>query len=191
MSSLIELPDDVLLNMIKFVAPPDIFSVRKTCKRLRAFTLDRHIWTAAYKCSEDKFMPPVVLDSQTVSNLERALLRSYQLNTLWTTPSAKPVCKHVWSIDSAASRGSFDGMAIYQSRYLVGWNLEQIVVFDLQTMQKVFAYNAPQDEYFRFLDSALDWSGIVDNRLLLSILDFGHSGGAVIAQDQSVRGCLC
>ncbi|KAF9063777.1 hypothetical protein BDP27DRAFT_1367779 [Rhodocollybia butyracea] len=126
-------------NLREFLGPPDILSVRKTCKRFQAITLGRHVWTTAYKSSEDKFMPAVDLDSQTVGDLERVLLHAYQLDTLWATPSAKPVCKHYWSIDSAAYGGqSFDGIELYRVAIL-------------------------SSRIPRFMETALDWSGTVEN----------------------------
>ncbi|KAF9063767.1 hypothetical protein BDP27DRAFT_1334653 [Rhodocollybia butyracea] len=144
MSSPIELPDDVLFNIVKFLRPPDIFSVRKTCKRLQAITMDRH----------------------TVGNLERVLIRSCRLNNLWVNPSAKPVCKKVWSIDSSAYGGighEMEFVEIYQGRYLVLRHEKVILVFDLQTKHEIFRYNAPMDELFDFLWLDVGRNKIVDD----------------------------
>ena len=51
--------------------------------------------------------------------------------------------------------------------YLVVWNVEVIIVFEIQLMQtkqEVFVYDAPQDEYLRFLESAREWRQITYNR---------------------------
>ncbi|KAF9076345.1 hypothetical protein BDP27DRAFT_1357831 [Rhodocollybia butyracea] len=160
---LIELPGDVLLNIIKFLSAPDIFSVRKTCKRFFAITMDRHVWTTSYKFCENDFMPVVDLASQTVGDLERVLLRSYRLNTLWVTSYANPVCKKIWSIDLSA-RGihpvEIEGVEIYQVRYLVLHSAKVVLVFDLKTKEEIFRYDAPKDQYFKFLDSATSASRI-------------------------------
>lgn len=182
MSSPVELPDDVLFNIIKLLRPPDIFSVRKvsynhpfdciwanavqTCKRLQAITMDRHVWITAYKYSENDFSPVVDLASQTVGNMERVLIRSYRLNNLWVNPSAKPVCKKVWSIDSSAYGGlghEMEFVEIYQGRYLVLRHEKVILVFDLQTKHEIFRYNAPMNKLFDFLWLDAGRNKIVDD----------------------------
>ncbi|KAF9077762.1 hypothetical protein BDP27DRAFT_488808 [Rhodocollybia butyracea] len=91
-SSFIDLPDDVLFNIFRFLRPPDILTVRKTCKRLEAATLEPHVWTTAYRTCNNDFLPVVSSPSQMVtSDLERLLLHTCQLETLWGNPAA-PEC---------------------------------------------------------------------------------------------------
>ncbi|KAF9031568.1 hypothetical protein BDP27DRAFT_1436106 [Rhodocollybia butyracea] len=60
-SSFLELPDEFLFNVVKFLQVPDILAARKTCKRLQAITMSRNLWTTMYQMSRSNngFVPPV------------------------------------------------------------------------------------------------------------------------------------
>ncbi|KAF9067317.1 hypothetical protein BDP27DRAFT_1403894 [Rhodocollybia butyracea] len=143
-SLLVELPDDVLFGIVKFIRPPDIISIRQTCKRLQAITMDRHVWTTIYKRSEEHFLPVVDLNSQTVDDLERLLLRFFRLGT----PSTKRVCKQIGSFTVLREVHYFE---LYQGRYLFLHNMKLAMVYDFQTKRKVFRYDAPQNTLLLFL----------------------------------------
>ncbi|KAF9061048.1 hypothetical protein BDP27DRAFT_1369984 [Rhodocollybia butyracea] len=169
---LVELPEDVLFNIVRFLQPGDIFSIRKTCKCLLAITKYRHVWVTAYKSCEDDFLPVVDLASQTIDDLQRVLLRYHQLETLWTTPSAKPCRKKFWSIDAAAYGivpRDTDVAEVYQGHYLVLRSDQAILVFDLRTKDAIFRYDAPEDTRLRFLDSEL---GVGATRIFNNDTDF-------------------
>ncbi|KAF9076344.1 hypothetical protein BDP27DRAFT_1526052 [Rhodocollybia butyracea] len=169
---LVELPEDVLFNIVRFLRPGDIFSIRKTCKCLLAITKYRHVWVTAYKSCEDDFLPVVDLASQTIDDLQRVLLRYHQLETLWTTPSAKLCRKKFWSIDAAAYGivpRDTDVAEVYQGHYLVLRSDQAIHVFDLRTKDEIFRYDAPEDTRLRFLDSEL---GVGATRIFNNDTDF-------------------
>ncbi|KAF9073494.1 hypothetical protein BDP27DRAFT_1318388 [Rhodocollybia butyracea] len=155
MSSLLfELPDDVLFNVIEFSSIPDIFAIRATCKQFQALTKNRHVWTAISKRSDhDGFFPAVDLASQTVGDLERILLRAYQLDALWLNPSPnKLFFKRRWSLDNATLGidiiSDIHPIEIYQSRYLILLHKKVILVYDTLTKHEVFRQNAPEDQAF-------------------------------------------
>ncbi|KAF9059730.1 hypothetical protein BDP27DRAFT_453449 [Rhodocollybia butyracea] len=146
-SFLVELPDDVLFNIVKFLELPDIFSARTTCKVFQAITMDRHIWTEMYKRSNDDFLPVVELPSQTVGDLERLLLRSHRLNTtLWINhATAKALFTQSRSLDI---RNCTD-LGLYKGRFLVLRHPKNAIrIYDLQATKhsEIFRYNAVEGE---------------------------------------------
>ncbi|KAF9062144.1 hypothetical protein BDP27DRAFT_1337093 [Rhodocollybia butyracea] len=151
MSSFVELVDDVLFNVFKFLNPLDIIAARKTCKRLQAITLDRSIWTTTYKASTNDFLPVVFLSSQTIPELERLLLRAHRLDTLWVhSLPLNQLRQQSWSINCSIKHalGSILQMEFYQGRYLVVLGSKAIVVYDLNDKHEVFRHDVADDQYF-------------------------------------------
>ncbi|KAF9029080.1 hypothetical protein BDP27DRAFT_1349851 [Rhodocollybia butyracea] len=105
MSSFVELVDDVLFNVFKFLNPLDIIAARKTCKRLQAITIS------------NDFLPVVFLSSQTIPELERLLLRAHRLDTLWVhSLPLNQLRQQSWSINCSIKHalGSILQMEFYQ-----------------------------------------------------------------------------
>ncbi|KAF9043675.1 hypothetical protein BDP27DRAFT_1409296 [Rhodocollybia butyracea] len=152
-SSFIELPDDILFTIVKFVRVPDLFAARKTCKRLHSITLDRHVWTTAYKTSENSFLPETSLASKTVQDLERLLLRSYRLNTFWANPPRiKRVFKRRISLDSTTSGIDIKNLLaieLFQGRFIILQTAKAMLVYDLETRDEVFRHNAAPNQEFK------------------------------------------
>ncbi|KDR79818.1 hypothetical protein GALMADRAFT_241908 [Galerina marginata CBS 339.88] len=81
----IELSVDLLINVIKFLPPCDIVSVRQTCRRLLSVTRLRTVWVNAlhgvmqdYSITEDTFP----LQTMSVPLLEHSALSPYRLVSL-------------------------------------------------------------------------------------------------------------
>ncbi|KAF9061151.1 hypothetical protein BDP27DRAFT_1405645 [Rhodocollybia butyracea] len=158
MSMLVELPDDVLFNVIKFLAAPDIFTTRKTCKRFQAITMVRNVWTTAYKTSSGGFFPIVDLASQTTVDLEQLVLRAHQMDMFWANPShARRFYEQRWQLDSETCGIDISDIVdegLYLGRYLILHHPQVILVYDLQIKNEVFRYNAPVNHEFLFLHNS-------------------------------------
>ncbi|KAF9067102.1 hypothetical protein BDP27DRAFT_1365200 [Rhodocollybia butyracea] len=153
-SLLVELPNDVLFNVIEFLPVPEIFAIRVTCKRFQTLTKHRHVWTAVFRRSDhDSFLPVVDLASQTAGDLERILLRACQLDTLWLNPPPDKLSfQRRWSLDSATLgidiSADIHPIEIYLSRYLILLHKRAILVYDILTKHEAFRQNAPDDQEF-------------------------------------------
>ncbi|KAF9070932.1 hypothetical protein BDP27DRAFT_560123 [Rhodocollybia butyracea] len=154
--SFLELPDDILFNVIKFLQVPDILAARKTCKRLQAITMSRNVWTTMYKMSRSNngFVPRVLsLVSQTIPDLERLLWRAHRVDTLWEIgASYHCLSKEIWSVEAVL--GSFFGnVNIYQSRYLIIQTSPSITIYDIETKHEVFRQETEWNERFDRIQS--------------------------------------
>ncbi|KAK7036412.1 hypothetical protein VNI00_011609 [Paramarasmius palmivorus] len=81
------LPDDIIFKILPFLSPLDILRLRQVARRLHKLTLERTVWTTTYRTSS-LFLPPIS-PSQTVHDLERALIRASQLDANWESANLK------------------------------------------------------------------------------------------------------
>ncbi|KAJ4483516.1 hypothetical protein J3R30DRAFT_1793445 [Lentinula aciculospora] len=150
-----DLPNDILLDTLIYLEPTDIFSLRKTCRRLQAFTSEREVWTNIYtNCLF--FLPPGPLFTQSVPNLERIILRVYRLHAIWVNSSnlGKPssvflTFRHILS--SKIRDAAF--LRIYRSRYLVIGGAYGFLIYDLQANCEIFRHKGKPDERLFWLHS--------------------------------------
>ncbi|KAF9058996.1 hypothetical protein BDP27DRAFT_1431958 [Rhodocollybia butyracea] len=194
-SSFLELPDDILFNVVKFLRVSDILAARKTCKRLQAITMSRNVWTTMYKMSRSNngFVPRVAsLVSQTILDLECLLWRVYRLEILWGTGvSPNSSFQKIWSVSETAFRNVLGDVQIYQGHYLVIQTCLSIVIYDIETKHEVFRQETAYNEYFDWIQShILDENAELclpfetrSSEKILSMLKMSPSGVVTVAHD--------
>ncbi|KAF8637532.1 hypothetical protein AX17_002758 [Amanita inopinata Kibby_2008] len=100
------LHDDILISALTWLAPPDLLSVRKTCKRFHDISRTRIVWTnACHRCvlALGYPFPNVPLDSLSVESLERSTCNAYRLGHKWRSRGLTPRTMHyVYGVFSAA-----------------------------------------------------------------------------------------
>ncbi|KAF9031567.1 hypothetical protein BDP27DRAFT_1375135 [Rhodocollybia butyracea] len=194
-SSFLELPDDILFNVVKFLRVPDILAARKTCKRLQAITMSRNVWTTMYKMSRSNngFVPRVAsLVSQTILDLECLLWRVYRLEILWGTGvSPNSSFQKIWSASETAFRNVLGDVQIYQGHYLVIQTCLSIIIYDIETKHEVFRQETAYNEYFDWIQShILDENAELclpfetrSSEKILSMLKMSPSGVVTVTHD--------
>ncbi|KIK69309.1 hypothetical protein GYMLUDRAFT_644316 [Collybiopsis luxurians FD-317 M1] len=151
--SLLQLPDDILFNILGFSKPPDLFQLRKTCKRLQALTLERTVWRTAYRNS-GSFLPPGPLHSQTVRELEQILLRADRWDKIWLKQdqSVRYTFGCIWSGQCGIDSDEHQDMELAYSRYLIIRGLRSLRVYDLESKCEIFKYQTASNETFTWFD---------------------------------------
>ncbi|KIK69299.1 hypothetical protein GYMLUDRAFT_80600 [Collybiopsis luxurians FD-317 M1] len=163
--SFLHLPDDILFSILSFLKPPDLICLRKSCKRLQAFTLEPTVWRVAYRNS-GYFLPPGPLPSQTSHDLERILLRAHRWNKIWLK-QAQPVAHALtrsWSFQT-----EIEDMRIVElahSRYISIQSRKYVQVYDLSIEREIFKYQAVGDE-------ELHWPAYEHSRTVESETELG------------------
>ncbi|KDQ21449.1 hypothetical protein BOTBODRAFT_25892 [Botryobasidium botryosum FD-172 SS1] len=86
------LPDDINLDIFKYLDVVDIFRMRMVCKHFYSLTYLRAIWQSAY-VNGCKYLPlpPGPSETQTTRDLESILAHSMKFYLNWTSPSPKPI----------------------------------------------------------------------------------------------------
>ncbi|KIK69303.1 hypothetical protein GYMLUDRAFT_35379 [Collybiopsis luxurians FD-317 M1] len=148
--SLVQLPDDILISILSYSKPPDLVRLRKTCKRLQALTFEWTVWKAAYRhCGY--FLPPGPQPSQTVSDLERVLLRAHRWNKIWVQQAQEAVSHSlgcIWSFQTDFKE-EVEHMELAYSRYLSVGSLKRVQIYDLETKCEIFRI---ENEYLQGLE---------------------------------------
>ncbi|KAJ4483514.1 hypothetical protein J3R30DRAFT_3449115 [Lentinula aciculospora] len=137
--SFIQLPDDILINVLSFLSPPEILLLRKTCKQLQALTLERTIWSNVYRNS-GYFLPPGPTASQTINELERVLLHAYRWDPLWAD-LAHLQKRNPRPLKSDPSH--VRNLVLYQGKYLAVGVLDALILYDLHTGNEIFRHDIP------------------------------------------------
>ncbi|KIK69357.1 hypothetical protein GYMLUDRAFT_35432 [Collybiopsis luxurians FD-317 M1] len=149
---LLQLPDDILFNILYFVKPPDLIRLRKICKRLQAFTLEPIVWRAAYRTS-GYFLPVTSPTSQTIHDFERVLLRAYRWNKIWVQ-QAEPVTHTlscIWSFQSGIEH--LQHMEIAHSRFIFAiGGRKALQVYDLETKREIFNHQTIDGAQVQWLE---------------------------------------
>ncbi|KAM6493577.1 hypothetical protein JOM56_011711 [Amanita muscaria] len=89
---LINLYDDNLISILAYLAPPDLISIRKTCKRLHGITNARILWTrACMKCISHGYpFQNVSLESMSILDLEKSSHNAHRLGQKWLSSNLEP-----------------------------------------------------------------------------------------------------
>ncbi|KIK69300.1 hypothetical protein GYMLUDRAFT_237117 [Collybiopsis luxurians FD-317 M1] len=163
--SLVQLPDDILFYVLSFLKPPDLIHLRKTCKRLQAFTLERTVWKAAYRYS-GYFLPPGPQPSQTVHDLERVLLRAHRWNKIWLKPpqTIAHTLACIWSFRTEIEEPL--PVELVHGRYVLIKGFKGMRVYDLEIRHEIFKYQSTGDEQ-------LDWPDYQHSRTAESEAELG------------------
>ncbi|KAJ3872540.1 hypothetical protein F5051DRAFT_456529 [Lentinula edodes] len=176
--NLTQLPDDILFHVCNFLSSPGILELRKTCKRLHDLTLERTIWTNAYR-NFGYFLPPGPSASQTVHELERVLLHAHQWDTIWAIPALLRTRDHR---SLKISVPKIRSLALYQGKYLAIGTLESLILYDLQAEKEIYRHNIPTKPFW--LQCRND---ITDSNANLYI-PFGRESGN---NTTSLQLCIC
>ncbi|KAF5386386.1 hypothetical protein D9757_006710 [Collybiopsis confluens] len=126
----------------------------QTCKRLQALTLERMVWTAAYRNSCD-FLPLGPKPSQTASYLEHILVRAQRWDNLWRNANGQnrlgvEALSMAWSLPSGVKDNQ--QMEIAHSRFLYVGGRSTMRVYDLQTRREIFAYQTANGEKLQWME---------------------------------------
>ncbi|KIK67539.1 hypothetical protein GYMLUDRAFT_877194 [Collybiopsis luxurians FD-317 M1] len=175
---LLELPSDLLLRTLEFVKPRDLFAARKTCRQLRALTLERTVWIGVYRKS-GLCLPPGLSPTQTVRDLERVLLRAELWAAIWAQSSSleKPLdslfrtthtmtCSNWLSFTLGATL-----LEIYRSRYLIIGDHFGFFMYDLDTSCPILLRGEDHYRYFWFYQQMRTAEHNADFLLPFGVLD--------------------
>ncbi|KAJ3776333.1 hypothetical protein FB446DRAFT_721893 [Lentinula raphanica] len=133
---LMDLPDDILLNVLNFLDLPQILLLRKICKRSRALTFEHAVWVNAYRHS-GYFLPSGNTDNRTVEDLERALVHAHRLQTVWGDLSSlrkrppQPV---------AFIKPNIRFLKLHRGRYVVMGTTTSLSLYDLHAEKELFQH---------------------------------------------------
>ncbi|KAF8064444.1 hypothetical protein FPV67DRAFT_1782692 [Lyophyllum atratum] len=85
--------EDVCIYLFSFLLPPEIITMRKTCRRMCAVSKLRIVWTnacAIYILEKGYPFSPQPLESMSVSELEQRTCHAYHLALRWISPLSRP-----------------------------------------------------------------------------------------------------
>ncbi|KAF8967168.1 hypothetical protein BDZ97DRAFT_1656887 [Flammula alnicola] len=82
---LVDLPMDVIYEILGHLAVEDIIRSRQVCRRLCQATCQRNVWISVYERSS-LLLPEGPLPSQCSVELEASLVRAAKLHINWTSP---------------------------------------------------------------------------------------------------------
>ncbi|KIK67534.1 hypothetical protein GYMLUDRAFT_876588 [Collybiopsis luxurians FD-317 M1] len=167
-----QLPDDILFNIFNLLPPLDLIALRKTCQQFRLFTSKRTLWAAACRNSQ-LFLPSGLYSNQSVSDLERILIRAHRLDSTWPhlhnddffgrpSESFKSEINEVRQLD------------VYRGRILVIAGPSGCLLYDIETKAELFRY---KEQLYNFSKR----SGILDNEadIYIPFARRGHDNGSL------------
>ncbi|KAI3618978.1 hypothetical protein WG66_000501 [Moniliophthora roreri] len=122
------LPDDILFKVFSFLSPLEMLRFRQVARRMHALSLERTVWTTAYRVST-LFIPPVAVSSQTVHDLERHLVHASRLDANWNGPNL--MIERQRRLACHIAKQGIRGIELYRGRYLLLGSRSSFSLFDL------------------------------------------------------------
>ncbi|KAI5899275.1 uncharacterized protein SCHCODRAFT_02604683 [Schizophyllum commune H4-8] len=143
-SSKLELPDDVWINIMRYLKPLDIVALRQTSRRLKGPSLNRAVWMHALRVVvADNGVHPLTfpIDKMSTADLESAascpqkltrILLRFGQSFLAPVPHPEPVHRRAFYIKQEGDKPVVRSIRLLPGgRYLVVERLETVLIMDL------------------------------------------------------------
>ncbi|KDQ51084.1 hypothetical protein JAAARDRAFT_211374 [Jaapia argillacea MUCL 33604] len=158
--SILHLPSETLLDILRFVSIRDLFNCRTTCKTFHTITDDRQLW---YSVLSATLSVPIrhihaVADALTSAELRRRALRASMMKDGWRREQATPLCVQTYPWNTRV-----------QDIRLVPGGEWMVCLLDDGTLQ---LYKVGQNVPAFVVPFALDIRGYTKNSIFISESEF-------------------